>query len=145
MVSDLDLAGDPSCPVTVTSSAGDSETLSLSAIGGGVFPGSIVTSGAAVTPGDGILETVAGGTITVTYNDANDGTGNPATVTDQASTFSVDHFTFSTISGPETAGVPFSVTVERLRQLEPPDFRLQRHGTLTARGTAGRCRSIPRR
>ena len=38
-VGDLDLAGDPTCPVTLTSSAGDSETLSLSATGGGVFRG----------------------------------------------------------------------------------------------------------
>ena len=99
-VGDLDLAGDPTCPVTLTSSAGDSETLSLSATGGGIFLGSIVTSSAAVTPGDGILETVPGGTITVTYHDANDGTGHPATVTDQATTFSVDHFTFSTRQRP---------------------------------------------
>ena len=78
--------------------------------------------------GDGILQTVPGGTITVTYNDANDGTGHPATVTDQATMFQVDHYTFTTISSPETASVAFSVTVERLRQLEHADFRLQWHG-----------------
>ena len=58
-----------------------------------------------MTPGDGILEVVPGGTITVTYNDANDGTGHPAVVTDQATIFRVDHYTFTTISSPETAGV----------------------------------------
>ena len=83
-VGDLDLAGQPSCPVTLTSSAGDSETLSLAATGGGMFTGSISLSAGAVVSGDGILETVSGGTITVTYQDANDGTGHPATVTDQA-------------------------------------------------------------
>ena len=109
-VGDLDMAGQSSCPVTLTSSAGDSEAVSLSAVGGGIFTGSIPTAGGAVVPGDNILETVPGGTITVTYHDVGDST----TVTAQATTFSVDHFTFSTISGPETAGVPFSVTVKRL-------------------------------
>ena len=43
-VGDLDLAGNSSCPVTLTSSAGDIETVNLPAVGGGVFKGSIVTS-----------------------------------------------------------------------------------------------------
>ena len=110
-LSDLDLVASPSYSVTLTSSAGDSETVSLPAQGGGIFRGSILTAAGAVVSGDAILQTLPGGTITVTYNDANDGTGHSATVTDQATTFQVDHYAFSTISSPETAGVGFSVTV----------------------------------
>jgi hypothetical protein len=105
-VGDLDLLSDPSCPVTLTSSAGDTETLNLAAQGGGIFTGSILTSAATVVPGDGILETVPGGTITVTYHDIGDG----QTVTATATTYSVGHYTFTTIGSPQTAGVPFSVT-----------------------------------
>jgi hypothetical protein len=110
-LSDLDLAASPCYSVTLTSSTGDSETVSLPAQGGGVFRGSIVTAPGAASTGDGILQTAPGGTITVTYNDANDGTGNPAVVTDQATIFQVDHYAFATISSPKTAGVGFSVTV----------------------------------
>ena len=93
-VGDLDLVGNPSCLVTVTSSAGDSESVTLAAQGGGIFKGNLATSAGTVVSGDGLLETVAGGTITVAYNDANDGTGNPAVVTDQATTFVVGHYSF---------------------------------------------------
>ena len=86
-VADLDLISDASCPVTLTSSAGDSETLTLTAAGGGVFTGTILVSDGPAVVGDGILENAPGGTITVTYHDANDGTGHPATVTAEATTF----------------------------------------------------------
>ena len=86
-VRDSDLSGSPTCPVTIVSSAGDIETVSLAAQGGGIFQGSIVTSAGAATPSDGTLQTVDDGTITVTYNDANDGTGSPAVVTDQATMY----------------------------------------------------------
>ena len=83
-VGDLDMAGQSSCPVTMTSSAGDSEALSLSPMGGGIFTGSIPTSGGLVVAGDGTVETVPGGTITATYHDVGDST----TVTAQATTTS---------------------------------------------------------
>ncbi|MGD0899501.1 MAG: hypothetical protein ABR915_16840, partial [Thermoguttaceae bacterium] len=110
-VRDSDLSGNGSCPVTVTSSAGDSETLSLAALGGGVFQGSIPTSAGTVIPGDGVLEAVAGGTITATYNDANNGSGSPAVVTDQAAVFS--HLQITTTSPLPTAvlGQSYSVTL----------------------------------
>src|SRR6185312_12491282 len=38
------------------------------------------------------------------------GTGNPITLTVVAST-TVDHFSFATISSPQTAGTPFSITI----------------------------------
>ncbi len=143
-VGDLDLAGNPSCPVTLTSSAGDSETINLPALGGGVFKGSILISGDSVTAGDGILETVPGGTITVTYDDANDGTGHPAVVTDQATTYKVGYYTFTTI-GAETAGVPFSVTATAYDTASNPIPSYNGTVALTASGAAARCRSTQRR
>ncbi len=110
-VGDLDLNGNPSCPVTLTSSAGDSETLSLAAQRGGIFTGSIVTSAGTVAPGDGILETVPGGTITVTYHDANDGTGNPATVTATATTFNPLQITTPSPLPTALLNQPYSVTL----------------------------------
>ena len=59
---------------------------------------------------DGILETVLGGTITVTYHNANDGTGHSAVVTDTATTYEVGPLHLQH-DRPETAGVPFSVTI----------------------------------
>ncbi len=52
-LSDLDLVASPSYSLTLTSSAGDSETVSLPAQGGGVFRGSIVTAAGGVVSGDG--------------------------------------------------------------------------------------------
>jgi uncharacterized protein YdeI (BOF family) len=101
-----------SCQVSVVSSAGDSESLVLASQGSGVFQGTIATSGGAVAQNDGRLETLAGGTITVTYNDADDGTGHPRVVSDQASTF--NHFQITTESPlpPATIPYPYSVTLE---------------------------------
>ena len=141
-VGDLDLAGNPSCPVTLTSSAGDSETMNLPALGGGVFKGSIVISGASATPGDGILETVPGGTITVTYNDANDGTGHPAVVTDQATTYKVGHYTFTTIGSRDGRRAVFGDRY-RLRYRQQSDPRLQRHGLADGLGRGRRAVDQP--
>ena len=136
-VGDLDLNGNPSCSVTVTSSAGDSETVTLAAQGGGMFAGSVPTSAGTVAVGDGTLETVAGGTITVTYNDANDGTGHPAVVTAQATTYRVDHYTFTAISSPQTAGAPFSVTATAYDTTNNPITGYNGTVSLTASGQGG--------
>ena len=132
-VGDLDLAGDPSCTVTLSSSAGDSEPLSLPALGGGVFQRSIPTSSGAVVPGDGILEAVPGGTITVSYYDVGDTT----TVTNQATMFRVDHFTFTTIGGPEGDSVPFAVTVSAYDSSNNLISDYNGTAALTASGSAG--------
>ncbi|MCE5268513.1 MAG: M36 family metallopeptidase [Planctomycetaceae bacterium] len=137
MLTDSDLSSNPSCTVTIVSSAGDSETVSLAAQGAGMFQGSIATSAGAVAPGDHTLEVVAGGTITVTYNDANDGTGHPATVTDQATMFRVDHYGFSTISGSKTAGVGFSVTMSAYDASNTVISGYNGTATLTAAGQGG--------
>jgi len=60
------------------------ETILLSAAGGGLFTGSIPTDTTASVSANGILRVSPGTTITVTYNDADDGSGNPATVTGSA-------------------------------------------------------------
>lgn len=69
--------------VTVDSDGGDSEVLTLTDQGGGVYSGSIVTV-AGAPAADGQLQVAVGDTVTVTYEDQDDGTGAPATVTDTA-------------------------------------------------------------
>src|SRR5205807_2472547 len=67
---DSDLSG--TAAVGVTSDTGDSETVTATEVGNasGVFLGSIQLTSAASSPGDGLLNVVNGGTITVPYNDA---------------------------------------------------------------------------
>jgi hypothetical protein len=86
-MTDIDLVALPTYDVAVTSDGGDSETLTLTQtpFASGVFIGSIsLTTGAVVTE-NGTVEVAHGEEITVTYNDADDGTGSPAVVTDVAS------------------------------------------------------------
>ncbi|QEG21753.1 proprotein convertase P-domain-containing protein [Mariniblastus fucicola] len=68
--------------VVVTSSNGDSETLSLT--GSGSYSTSIVSVEGAVTADDGQLQAAIGDTITVSYFDADDGAGDSFTATDTA-------------------------------------------------------------
>ena len=110
-MADLDLISDASCPVTLTSSAGDSETLTLTAAGGGVFTGTILVSDGPAVVGDGVLESATGGTITVTYHDANDGTGHPATVTAEATTFAPLQITASNPLPVAVVNYPYSVAL----------------------------------
>ena len=76
-------------PVTVTivSDSGDTETLTLSAAGGGTYTGSIVTSDAGVASEDGTLQVSDMDQLMVTYVDPDDGTGNPANSTATATIF----------------------------------------------------------
>jgi hypothetical protein len=64
-------------------STGDAETLVLNEDGAkpGTFSGSITTSSGAGAPDDGVLEVSDGASITASYLDADDGSGNPATIT----------------------------------------------------------------
>jgi Zn-dependent metalloprotease len=80
LVNDLDLAGSGSCDVNLATSGGDSETVILSEVGTGTgkFTGSIRTGSGNPVIGDGVIQVADGQTITGTYYDANDGTGNPA-------------------------------------------------------------------
>jgi len=83
IVRDIDLLGAGPITVQMTSSSGDSESVLLSEIGGGIFEASILTTGSS-TVGDGFLGVFVGDTITVTYIDLDDGTGNTVIVTDTA-------------------------------------------------------------
>ncbi|MFP6563064.1 MAG: S8 family serine peptidase, partial [Myxococcota bacterium] len=88
-VSDGDLSGAADFDVTLTTSEGDSESVSLSEIspGAGIFRGSIDLDDAAVASGNGILEAADAATLTATYADADDGTGSSAS---KQATASVD-------------------------------------------------------
>lgn len=85
-VGDIDLAGLGPINVQVTSSGGDVETVTLSEspTEQGIFEGTISSGASLVAPGNGFLEVARGNIISVTYNDADDGTGTPAVVTDSA-------------------------------------------------------------
>lgn len=85
-VIDADLAATGTLNVEATTSAGDAETITLTETpaSSGIFVGSIATTAAAVVGGNGSLDVAHGQTLTATYNDANSGSGNPATVQDTA-------------------------------------------------------------
>ncbi|MBU0637778.1 MAG: hypothetical protein KKB50_02860, partial [Planctomycetes bacterium] len=86
MVADLDLAGAGTQDMELTTDGGDSETLTLheTAPGSAIFEGTIETSEDPVNVDDGVLQVAHDQTITGTYYDVDDGTGNPAVVEDTA-------------------------------------------------------------
>jgi subtilisin family serine protease len=83
---DFDLGGNGSHPVTVTTNGGDSETVTLLESGAvpGVFEGSVETTSGDANIEDGTLQVSHDAIITATYEDSNDGAGNPAAATDTA-------------------------------------------------------------
>jgi|GEM_PF-577078 len=87
---DIDLAGQGTHDVNVTSSSGDLEKVTLTEFGSntGIFKGTIFTSEEPNDPNDpdddGLLEISNGVTITATYQDANDGSGNSVNISDTA-------------------------------------------------------------
>ncbi len=83
---DLDLAGISPQGVQLTTSGGDVETATLTEnpANSGVFLGSLPVTPGVPTGGNGVLESADGETIVATYEDADDGTGSPATVADSA-------------------------------------------------------------
>ncbi|MHC4462770.1 MAG: S8 family serine peptidase [Planctomycetota bacterium] len=83
---DCDLKEQGSQEVTLTIDGGDSETVLLTegAPAIGVFTGTIQTGSGATNIEDGTLQLFHGEVITVTYQDQDDGTGNPAAATDTA-------------------------------------------------------------
>jgi len=86
ILADGDLAGHGSHLVIVETAGGDTEILGLiersSRIG--VYDGTIATEYGTAIGGDGIVQVTNGETITVTYSDANDGTGGVAVSEDTA-------------------------------------------------------------
>lgn len=83
---DTNLRGNSTQDVNVTTSGGDDEVVTLSSAepNACVFSGSIQTSDETVDTNDGELQLSHGETITVTYYDANDGTGSSASPNDTA-------------------------------------------------------------
>ena len=85
---DSDLAGVSSQEVTLTTNGGDLETVTLTETNSlsVVFTGTISTISGDPDVEDGIVQVAHGQIMIVTYEDADDGTGNPAIVTDLAET-----------------------------------------------------------
>jgi hypothetical protein len=83
---DLNLAGTGSHPITISTTAGDFETMLLPehSSGWGAFIGYIDTEFGEPNVEDGRLQLSHLQVITATYEDQDDGTGSPATVTDTA-------------------------------------------------------------
>jgi len=81
-VRDSDLAGTDSLEVLVVAASGDSETVVISetAGGAGTFRGSIETDDGATIGQDGLLQVINEDSILLVYEDADDGSGSPATV-----------------------------------------------------------------
>jgi hypothetical protein len=85
-LADADLMGLETYDVSVYTSGGDNETVTLSQteMGTGFFVGTIFTASAAVAPVDGTLRVADGEMISAEYYDEDDGTGNPALAEDTA-------------------------------------------------------------
>lgn len=86
-LTDADLVGDGTADVMIASTtepAGETLTLTEAPADSGRFSGTATLGAAPGTPGDGVLAVTHGDTLTVTYQDADDGTSATATVTDTA-------------------------------------------------------------
>ena len=83
---DCDIKGQGNQAVTLTAGGGDTETVLLTegAPAIGVFTGTIPTASGAPNIEDGTLQLLHGEIITATYQDQDDGTGNPAAAADTA-------------------------------------------------------------
>ena len=83
---DYDIRGSGSVVINVSTFRGDSNQVMLTEQGSpsGIFTGEISTVSGEPDVNDGILQVAHGDTITFVYEDANDGTGNPATATSTA-------------------------------------------------------------
>ncbi len=82
-VADGDLANSLKQAVNITSSSGDSETFDLieAPVGSGIFKGFVNTGPGSAVQGNGRIDTSAGSTITISYTDNNNGSGQQAVLT----------------------------------------------------------------
>jgi len=150
LLNDLSLVGNGVQDVNISTSGGDSETLVLSEANmpGGVFSGTIDTDSGEPNAEDGILQLSHGVTITVTYEDQDDGSGNSDVVTSKAvadceppSISNVQIYapgpepivTFET-SEPTTASVRFWPACCAANSIERTDYELVKHHTITLAG-----------
>jgi predicted outer membrane repeat protein len=85
-LADHDLAGQGTHIISITTARGDVETVSLSekSTSIGIYTGSITTQAGDPNTEDGVLQVIHDEMITVHYDDADNGTGSPVTVTDTA-------------------------------------------------------------
>ena len=113
LLRDGDLSAQTGVTVTVTSAAGDSENLTLNAVGDGYFQGSIALSSGSVKVGDGVLETTPGtNAIRVTYHDANTGNGSAADVSATATVCDPLVITTNTSITGIAVGKSYSLTLQ---------------------------------
>lgn len=110
-LADEHLAGIATYDVTVTTNGGDSETITLNTTDpnspGGAFSGVIASRRSSVIPGNGTLEVADGNAITVTYDDAVDGNGNPITLQDTASIDCVS----ASVTGVSSSVTPCDISI----------------------------------
>ena len=85
-VRDADIQGVGTISISVSSDGGDSETITLSEVATnfGIFKGTLSISSDTVLAGDGTLQVADGQVITASYDDADNGSGSPAVVTETA-------------------------------------------------------------
>ena len=96
-VGDANAVGDVT--VTLTSSSGDSESLTVAPTSEGSYSFAINSTGGAVAQGDGTLQIEEGDELEVSYTDVDDGDGNTITVTDT--------LTISTLAPEALIGIDF--------------------------------------
>jgi subtilisin-like proprotein convertase family protein/Zn-dependent metalloprotease len=120
--------GNASTPVqvTVTTSGGDSETLTLA--GSAIYTGSIVSATGSVAAGDGTLQVALGETITVSYFDSDDGNGGSFTTTDTAEIANVTQYTATdtplNIPDNNATGITSTITITDTGTLIDADLQL---------------------
>lgn len=85
LLNDLDLAGQPTAAVEVSTSGGDSETVTLLALSAeGDFSGSIPVQGGEIAVGNGNVEVLEGVVLTIRYLDVSHSAGAPDMVVAEA-------------------------------------------------------------
>lgn len=149
-LADLDLAGTGTHAVSLSATGGDFETVVLTETGPAtaVFTGVISTSSGSGSTEDGALQVGNVETITCSYEDADDGTGSPATATDNAQvdgqgpvisnvqtsgvvtnaaqvSFDTDELSVGRVRCGETAGGPYPIQLENLTQATSHAFNLE--------------------
>lgn len=122
---DEDLVGMPSYDVVLTSSAGDSEVVTLPMSDEGVFRGSVQLSLADPHFGNGVLEVEDEGSINVTYVDQDYGNGEMRTVSSIASIFGDDHGNTASHASELTLGLSVNGELESIGDVDWFSLRME--------------------
>ncbi|MBI3872669.1 MAG: trypsin-like peptidase domain-containing protein [candidate division Zixibacteria bacterium] len=123
---DLDLKNSGAHTVSAGTSGGDLESVNLteSPANSGIFVGTIPIAPGGASGGNGTLDVAHGQTITATYNDADDGTGQPAVATDNAAVDCVGPV-ITNVNTPVIGGVQASIAFDT----DEPSSALVHYGT----------------